>query len=69
MTADELLAEIARLYRQLNALPAQARPGGHGHRAEVGSPLYHALAGRIQDLSARYLATTHQRLVRSGPQV
>ena len=50
-TAAELLAEVDRLYRQLQALPQ--RPTEHGQRR---SPAYTALERQIRAVSEAYWA-------------
>jgi hypothetical protein len=52
-TPEQLLREILRLYRQLQALPSSERPASHGVRYRAG-PAYVALATQIRSLADRY---------------
>jgi len=66
LAAEHLRAEILRLYRELNQLPANERPGT---TRPSRSPAYLALEAQIRDLADRYQATTHEPLVPIAAQV
>jgi len=53
--AEQLRAEILRLFRELQRLPKKP-DGSHAH----ASPTYLALEAQIRELATRYQATTHE---------
>lgn len=57
--AEGLLAEIERLYRQIEALPGSEKPSTSVH-ANQASPQYLALETRIRTLADQYKALTRR---------